>query len=127
MERKTEKINLFGLELILAERTAGDVVAWNSYVNRKSDVDGIFLMALIVKQSLMINKERCPFWNIVRRWRLRRRLTEKYIINHLSNSQIAEINKRIAILEGAEVLPEAGKKKAAPATKAQSATLSQMH
>jgi hypothetical protein len=108
-DRRTEVVELFGVNLLLAERYWADAQIVEMYQEKhKDEKDSIVnVLILILQAGLKINFEQCPKWNIVRRLKLRKILSADYLISHLTQNQILELPSKIRRLED----PDFDKKK----------------
>lgn len=113
MDRKSEKIKLLGYDVALSERNAEDVFAFLSFVEEQKEIKGIvnvtYLNAYVVFDALkpFINKS----W-FLKRWYLKRIFSKSKLIKLCTVNELAELSKKVGILEGLNP-DEAEKKKAA--------------
>ena len=100
-----EKIELFGMKLFLSERTARDVNNLDKHFrNSKNDFQEVILQRIIViRDGLRINFKILKWWNIVRRFKLRKICKEIFLFENLSPSKIIELSNKVFELEGIEV------------------------
>lgn len=100
-----EKIELFGMKLLLSERTARDVNNLDKdFRNSKNDFQEVILQRIIViRDGLRINFKILKWWNIVRRFKLRKVCKEIFLFENLSPSKIIELSNKVFELEGIEV------------------------
>lgn len=102
-EPKTEKINLFGRDLFLSERTAGDVNRMLEFSRQKPNKtyqDTIFEGAIVVADGLKFNLKNIPFYKFFHKIKIKRLISGKNILNSLPASTIFELAKKVYELEG---------------------------
>lgn len=106
--RKTKKYNLFGIEIELSERNASDVFSIeklysDSVKNEKDENKIAFLqIELTIRRIIDSLKYGYTLLGIFDKLRLKRKLSVRYFINHLTLSEITEIIKILDELEGNE-------------------------
>lgn len=109
---KTEKIELFGKELILSERFARDVnklFAFSKQKKEKNFTDILIEASIMVEDALKLNYVNLKWYQFWRKRNLKRMLSKEYLIANLSPSVIFDLAKRIYELEG--IIPETDEKK----------------
>lgn len=102
-EPKTEKINLFGRDLLLSERTAGDVNRMLEFSRQKPNKnyqDTIFEGAIVVSDGLKINLKNIPFYKFLKKLKIKRLISVKSLLNNLPASTIFNLAKKVYELEG---------------------------
>lgn len=102
-ERKNKTIELFGKQLILAERNASDVIALSEYAQKNDDesVSSVVYKAVsILEASLRINYINLKWYQFFKQLKLRALLSPKYLINNLPQQQIFDLAKEVLELEG---------------------------
>ena len=104
LERRTEEIKLFGKDLILSERDASDVRAWELLLAKHKDnmTEQVvkFATMLVIRDGMKQNFKALKYYERKKRWWLRKHLKERYLLANLSNRQIENLFTRIRILEG---------------------------
>lgn len=105
------EIELFGKKLLLSERTARDVNALVDYAKGKEfDYTEAIIQSLIVlRDGLKINFLKLKWWQIVKRWQLKRILSKENLLNKLSTRLIIDLSHKVLELEGVDL-----KKKMSP-------------
>lgn len=95
--RLSEKINLFGENLLLSERDAFDVSVLESSLKRLKGSEFTASLCAVIYDSIKLN------WinrkNPLIRWRLKRKYSLKNLIRKLSEREIYSLVKRIYELE----------------------------
>jgi len=102
-ERKQKSIELFGKNFILYERNAVDALSFAQFSvkNNSEDMQTYLYKALqIIVASLKMNYDNLPWYKYIEKRKLKRLLSYKHLIHHLSQQQIFEIAKDILDLEG---------------------------
>lgn len=99
------KIELFGMKLLLSERTARDVNNLDKHLrNSKIDFQEVILQRIIIiRDGLKINFKLLKWWNIIRRFKLKKISNEIFLLENLSANRITELSNKIFELEGIEV------------------------
>jgi hypothetical protein len=89
MERKTCEVELFGRKVLLAERSAMDVLDVLEAAQHAKDITReLRLMAVVISQSLLsANKKE-------------RKYKPRYLLSNLSPAQISELSGKVFELEG---------------------------
>jgi len=110
-ERKTKEIELFGRQLLLFERNASDVLSLADFSAKNPDT-GIQIVVYkaikIIQSSLSRNLDNCNWFE---KRKLKKLLSQKHLINNLSNQQIFSIAKEVLELDGLLVEENTEKKK----------------
>lgn len=103
--KKTEKIKLFGLDLILSERVAMDVLDVIAFSKRKEaltlEAEPIAL-AFSVATALKCNYVNLKFWQF-KKYKLKRMLSTKNLLKKLSGSELKEFQAKILLLENVDL------------------------
>ncbi len=120
--RKTDKVELFGQEFLLAERSEKDERSLAVAVSGKDVSDSDITLATtyeVLRDGLKINIDKIPKWKVIQRYKLKRLF---------SNKSFADIPKRLRLqcclkimeLEGNEIdWEKMGVKKKVPMKEAQ--------
>jgi len=94
-------INLFGLDLVLTERYAWDVLVSTTSVENMFDLTtNILMMSKFVEGGLKYNYLSTPWYNPLKKFIYKRKLNHRYLSKHLSIKQLSELANEISILEG---------------------------
>jgi hypothetical protein len=110
--KNVEKIELFGKEYILSERTARDVnklIAYSKQKKQKSVTDVLIEATITLEDGLKINWINLKWWQFIKKWILKRRFSKTNLLVHLSPSQIFSYAAKVYSLEG--ISPDDVKKK----------------
>src|SRR5574343_575269 len=103
MDRKTKSIELFGVKLLLSERTAGDLIALMKYdKSNKNDnqiEEALYQAVQDVADGLKINYESVK-WDNFRSKKYKKLLSTKNLINKLSQQQIFQLAEQVLELDG---------------------------
>ncbi len=115
MEFRKIDIELFGEQLVLHERTAADIHVFHEYVrdnfpDQKVDpITNTMLSIEILRDALKLNIYNLKRWRFFRKFRLKRKLSSKYLLQHLTPSQIHNLVK--TVIEELEKTESSEKKK----------------
>lgn len=97
-------VTIRGLKLRIFQRKALDVIQLAEYVRRAEDSqevpNQIFQFAMILRDSLKLNLNFVPWWNIFTRVRIKRAVTLKSIAGSFSLQELAELSKLVLFAEG---------------------------
>jgi len=108
----TEKIELFGKAFLISERKASDVNKMILFATQNQEKDYFGFMyqnAVVISDALKINIERLKWYQIFKRFKYKRILSYKYLIDKLTQNQFVELPQKIYELEGIPV-PSSKKK-----------------
>lgn len=99
---KTVKLFTNEKELLISERTAGDVLSFSEFSGKieDSNINHIYRAATMIEDGLKINFKKLKWYEVIKRLWYKRILNKKYLINNLTSQQISELAKEILILEG---------------------------
>lgn len=101
---KTGKINIAGKELTLYERRAKDVLDLADFLKSSqsegSAVSNIFIGTQIIIASLKPNIEKLKWYQFLKKYRLKKIINYKFLINNLSVSELEELMNKVYLLEG---------------------------
>ena len=116
MIRKTTDIELFGLKLVMSERSAGDVIALSKFANENDEqtIENIIYKSLqIIDAALICNYKHLPWYMYFKKRKLQSLFSPKHLINNLSNAEIFDLAEQVLILEGLvpQKKEDTGKKK----------------
>lgn len=105
MKRKTKEIKLFGRNLLLSQRYAGDVVAFikeASKLNSKemTYTDIMLNAATILEDGLRINIQNLKWYNFIKKRIFPKILTNSYLLNNLLPEEILENAGYVYELDG---------------------------
>jgi hypothetical protein len=109
LTNNTKEIELFGKKLILSERTARDVnklIAYSKKNTEKEFVDMLIEAAITIEDGLKNNFSNLRWYNIFKRYGLRKLLSKENLIANLSSSQLFDLSKQVYQLEGVEIEDE---------------------
>ncbi len=112
-EPKTLPIKLFGEDLLLSERLAKDVNKLYSLAKSKKEKeysDILFETVIIVSDSLKLNIRNLRWYQLIKKYRIRKYSQPKYLLANLSSAEIFNLAQEIYKLEGI-VFVETEKKK----------------
>jgi len=112
IEPKTEKVKLFGEELILSERIAGDVNKLINYSKQKLDTeyqDVLIEATIALSDSLKHTLKYVSRFNFLKKWRIKKITTTEYLLSNLTPNLIFELTKKVYELEG--IIPANDEKK----------------
>lgn len=102
-EPKTEKINLFGRDLLLSERTAGDVhklISFSKQSPEKDYQDILLESAIALSDSLKYNIKITNRFRLIKRFILKKKTSTQYLLINLSANDIFSLAKKVYELEG---------------------------
>lgn len=111
LTNKSEKIELFGKELILSERFARDVnklIAFSKQKKDKDFTDMLIESAIVIEDGLKLNYINLKWYMFLEKRQLRKLLSKENILSNLSSAQIFNLAKQVYELEG--LLPDDEKK-----------------
>lgn len=109
LTNKTKKIELFGLNLLLSERTVKDNAAINALaIEARAFSDSNFQIVMLqhislILSALKINFKLLKWWQIFRYIELKKKLSSKYIMNNLSVQSIYKLVDTVLELEGVDL------------------------
>jgi len=113
--RNTKPISLFGENVLLTERSAYDVILMNNFANKNKDNHigkSLFELSKVVESGLSYNFEILKWYQIIKRFRYKRKFNQNYILKHLGNStELPDLAKQVMKLEGIDIDLELEKKK----------------
>jgi hypothetical protein len=101
--KNVEKIELFGKEYFLSERTARDVnklIAYSKQKKQKTVTDVLIEAAISLEDGLKINWVNLKWWQFIRKFILKRRLSKANLLTQLSPTQIFSFAAKVYALEG---------------------------
>lgn len=101
--KNVEKIELFGKEYLLSERTARDVnklIAYSKQKKQKTVTDVLIEAAISLEDGLKINWVNLKWWQFIRKFILKRRLSKANLLTQLSPTQIFSFAAKVYALEG---------------------------
>ena len=104
MEPKVKTIRLFDYkkDLLLSERTAGAVLAFATFSGEleENGANAIYRAAVILEDALIINIKKLKWYQFITKFRFKKMLNKKYIIDNLTASQISDLAREVLVLEG---------------------------
>lgn len=109
LTNKFTKIELFGLNLILTERTVKDNTAINALVvEARAFTSSNFQLAVlqhisIIQAGLKYNFKLLKWWQVLKYLELKKKLSVKYIMNNLSVQSVYNLADKIFELEGVDL------------------------
>ena len=110
LNRKNKVITLFGDSVILAQRDAYDVMMMVNFSmqNKMQVTPEIFLYqcAKVTEAGLKYTYKNLPWYRLIQKIKLRRKLRVKYLLKHLSQSELMDLSNQVYELEGIEVPSE---------------------
>lgn len=98
--RKERKVEGLG---VLSSRSAQDALNMNAFIEEKGEPDINFqlsVMVSVVSQSLSVYYHKISWWNLFKKFRLRKELNVKYLAKIFSAEEIIKFNKIVQELEG---------------------------
>lgn len=101
--KNVEKIELFGKEYLLSERTARDVnklIAYSKQKKQKTVTDVLIEAAISLEDGLKINWTKLKWWQFIYKFILKRRLSKANLLTQLSPTQIFSFAAKVYALEG---------------------------
>lgn len=104
--RNRESIFVKGQRLFLYERNAKDVLDMVDFINKKESfdsVDSVFLNTQMIIQSLKLNLNELKWFQFLKRYKLNKMFTYKYISQNLSVREITEISLTVSSLENQDL------------------------
>ena len=105
-ERKTKEINLFGRKFLLSERNASDAISLTDFSNKNPDNNITILVykaTSIIEASLRFNYLYLHWYEFFKKIKLKRLLSQKSLIENLSQQQIFSLAQEVLKLEGFDV------------------------
>lgn len=108
MNVKTKEVELFGRKFLISERNAGDVLSSIQLIKSKpqsgQDYSAIVFNALVIlEQALKINITSLKWYNIIKKFKYKRMLSKKYLLDNLNAKYIFELSVQVYELEGLKV------------------------
>lgn len=103
--RNREKVTIKGQELFLYERNAKDVLDILELIKSKEEFDmteNIFVNVQVLLSSLRPNFDSLKWFQILKRFKLKKMFTYKWFANNLSISEISSLSLIVSRLEGAD-------------------------
>lgn len=106
-ERKSEPIVLFGMDLLLTERDAIDIIKLQEFSKKYNNNFNIgitmFESATVLADALKINFKLTKWYEIKRKYKLWKCINPKYILKKLSNTEIRKLTEKVFELEGVDI------------------------
>jgi len=102
-EPKILPIKLFGEDLLLSERLAKDVNKLYSLAKSKKEKeysDILFETVIIVSDSLKLNSRNLKWFQLRKRYRIKKYSNLNYLLSNLSSAEIFNLAQEVYKLEG---------------------------
>jgi hypothetical protein len=89
-ERQTKEIVFFGERVFLFERTLEQVYAFSEYAKKqeKTTISNAYLGLLIIHDALQPNIARLKYYQILKKWKLKKMFKTNYLFKRLTQQQI---------------------------------------
>ncbi len=105
LTNNVKEIELFGKKLLLSERTARDVHALTEYSKKHGQnyTEAVIQSLIMLRDGLKVNFLVLKWWQLIKRFKLKRMLRKEFLLNNLSPRLIMELSDQIYELEGVDV------------------------
>lgn len=102
--RKSKEVELFGIKMCLYERHYLDSANLLEFAAKNDSSNDFklaaFNFATVLSDSLKINLEKTPNYNLIKRFKLKKIIKREYLLKHLSCNEITNYATEIMIMEG---------------------------
>jgi hypothetical protein len=115
MDRNSKTITLFRESVLLTERDSFDVMMMVNFSmqNKMQVTPEVFLYqcAKVTESALKYSYKNLPLYRFFRKLNLKRKLRVKYLLKHLSQSELIKLSNQVYELEGIKIPTEDDLKK----------------